>query len=238
MLKLLSTIAFSVLFHLTLNAAPYTPDDFAHTAELSDATTSLREVDLPLPIYEKMQRKDFGDLRVFSADGQLVPYQFSQVASVNSTQQKPLVFYPFTKEQAADTGNIRVFINQRAGKQSISINQKLGNNRPASSKEYQYIIHNPQKKPSLCKLKLDWTQAKSSMVLALKLESSNNLQNWRILSRKQTVSRLNYACSQLIQDEIGFSCTSQKYLRLTWSRPNPQVNLNQIHGIYNTNTKQ
>ncbi len=227
---------------LSLNAAPFTLEDFAHSAELTNAATSLREVDLPLSVYEKMQRKDYGDIRVISSDGQLVPYQLSRIETVNSQQQKPLVFYPFTKEQAANTGNIKVIINQRqrSGQQSIKIAQKWGGDleNQQGNQEYQYIIQNSQKKPSLCKLKLDWIQAKPSMVLPLKLESSNNLQNWNSLSRKQTVSKLNYAGSKLVQDEISFSCTTQKYLRLTWLNPTLQVHIQKIQGIYNRSGKQ
>ena len=240
----------SVVLPLSLNAAPYSLEDFAHSAELTTATTSLREVDLPLSVYEKMQRKDYGDLRVFSKNGQIVPYQLSSAEIVNSEQQQSLVFYPFTKSQAADNGNIKVFIHQRQQsgaqgsgeqsiKQSIKIAQKWGGdfNNKQRSKEYQYIIENPQTKTSLCKLQLDWTQAKPSMVLPLKLESSNNLQNWTGLSRTQSVSKLNYAGSKLIQNEIGFSCTSQKYLRLTWLKPELQVHLKKIQGIYTNNGK-
>ncbi len=241
LLKVCIAAVATAALQSSLNAAPYNLEDFAHSAELTNAATSLREVDLPLSVYEKMQRKDYGDIRVFSADGQLVPYQLSRIEMVNSQQQKPLVFYPFTKEQAANTGNIKVIINQRqrSGQQSIKIAQKWGGDpeNQQGSKEYQYIIQNSQKKPSLCKLKLDWIQAKPSMVLPLKLESSNNLQNWNSLSRKQTVSKLNYAGSKLIQDEISFPCTTQKYLRLTWLNPTLQVQIQKIQGIYTNNGK-
>jgi len=246
LLKVLIATVASVALPLSLDAAPYSLEDFSHSAELTTATTSLREVNLPLTVYEKMQRKDYGDLRVFSAGGQIVPYQLSSIETVNSQQQKSLVFYPFTKGQAADTGNIRVFINQRqrsgqhvTRQQSIKITQKWGGdfNNKQRSKEYQYIIENPQTKTSLCKLQLDWTQARPSMVLPLKLENSNNLQNWTSLSRTQSVSKLNYAGSKLIQNEIVFSCTSQKYLRLTWLKPELQVHLKKIQGIYTNNGK-
>ena len=183
MLKYLSILVSSLLLVQSLAAAPYTVDDFAFSAKISDAKTSLRELGIPESLYEKMQRKDFADLRVFSADGQIVPHQFSRPESIDSTRQVPLVFYPFNKEQAADPGNIRVIINQQAGKQSLSINQQLGNTATASNTEYQYIIENPEKNSALCRTKLDWTQSKASMILVLKLESSDNLQNWRTLSR-------------------------------------------------------
>ena len=235
MLKYLSIIVSSLLLVQSLAAAPYTVDDFAFSAKISDAKTSLRELGIAESLYEKMQRKDFADLRVFSADGQIVPHQFSRPESIDSIRQVPLVFYPFNKEQAADPGNIRVIINQQAGKQSLSVNQQLGNTAAASNTEYQYIIENPEKNSALCKVKLDWTQSKPSMILALKLESSDNLQNWRTLSRNSNVSKLDYAGSQLIRDEIRFSCTKQKYLRLSWLKPEQQTRLKQIQAIYTRN---
>ena len=235
MLKYISILVSSLLLVQSLAAAPYTVDDFAFSANISDAKTSLRELGIQESLYEKMQRKDFADLRVFSADGQIVPHQFSRPESIDSTRQVPLVFYPFNKEQAANPENLRVIINQQAGKQSLSINQQLGNTATASNTEYQYIIENPEKTSALCRTKLDWTQSKPSMILALKLESSDNLQNWRTLSRNSNVSKLDYAGSQLIRDEIRFSCTKQKYLRLSWLKPEQQTHLKQIQAIYTQN---
>ncbi len=236
MVKMVAMLFMSVLFFQTLTANPYTPDDFEYLAPLSEAKTSLRQLDLPMAVYEKMRRNDYADLRVFSADGQIAPHQFSQPESINSSQQIPLVFYPFSKEQAADPGNIRVIINQKDGGQSLSINQKLGGIATTTTdNEYQYIIENPEKASALCRIKLGWTQSKPSMILPLKLESSSNLQNWRTLSRNLNVSKLDYSGSQLIRDEISFSCTKQKYLRLSWLKPEQQTHLQQLQGIYTQN---
>ncbi len=244
--KVIVICIMSATYHLSLSAAPYTLEDFSYSATLSSANTSLRELDLPLSVYEKMQRKDYGDLRVFSGNGQLVPYQFSRIEEVHSQQQQSLVFYPFTKDQAADTGNIKVYINQKQQseqtkprEQSIKIDQKWGGDFTDKhrSKEYQYIIENPQNKSKLCKIQLDWTQSKPSMVLPLTLESSNDLQHWERLSRKQSVSKLNYAGSRLIQNQISFSCTTKKYLRLTWLKPELQVHLQKVQGIFTSSSK-
>ena len=227
-------------------AVPYSVDNFAHSAVLSDAKTSLREIEIPRTLYEKMQRRDYGDLRVFSADGQIVPHQFSQSATrVDSKQETPLVFYPFSKEQAANPSNIQVIINQKAGGQSLQINQHLANKSP-NINEYQYILinksENQTKKrkdsPKLCKLQLDWEQDKPSSIISFKLESSDQLQNWKTLSRKLTVSKLNYSGSQLLHNQVHFSCTSQKYLRLTWLQPNQQTHLVQIKGLYTKKGEQ
>jgi len=131
-------------------AVPYTTDDFSQSASISDATTSLRQIQIPKTLYQEMHRRDYGDLRVFSADGQIVPHQFSQSSTrLDSKQETPLVFYPFSKEQAANPGNIQVIINQKAGEQNLRINQQLSDNTNNSSNkngskrnEYQYIIEN------------------------------------------------------------------------------------------------
>ncbi len=235
MLKQLTVLALVALF-VPVSAAPYGVDDFAHSATLSDAKTSLREIEIPKTLYEKMQRRDYGDLRVFSADGQIVPHQFSQSSSrVDSKQETPLVFYPFSKEQAANPSNIQVVINQKAGEQSLQINQHL-TNKSTNVNEYQYIVENQiknkKRNTELCKLQLDWEQDKPSSIISFKLESSDQLQNWRILSNKLTVSKLNYSGSQLLHNQVQFSCTSQKYLRLTWLQPNQQTHLSQIKGLY------
>ena len=224
-----SALGISFLLSLSstqmLNAAPPSLNDFAYTAKLTEAKTSLRQVNLPVEVYTKMFRQDYGDLRIFSADGQAVPHQFSHAESVSSTKLANLIFYPFNREQANIEGNINIEINQSTGKQRLRINQSLPK-KDKNSSEYQYIIENSQShklttkgqknNSALCKLKLYWSQSERSLILGLKLESSDNLQQWSNLSRKLNVSRLNYGDSQLVRDEVEFTCTSEPYLRLTW----------------------
>ncbi len=228
------TAGATLLVASSASAVPYSVDDFAQSATISDAKTSLRQIQIPKTLYQNMQRRDYGDLRGFSADGQVVPHQFSQSSTrLDSKQETPLVFYPFSKEQAANPSNIQVIINQKAGEQNLQINQHLANNgQPPKFNEYQYIIENKKRSPSLCKIELDWQQAKLSSILSFKLESSDQLQNWRTLSRKLTVSKLDYNGSQLMHNQVSFSCTSQKYLRLTWLQPKQKTHLIQIKGIY------
>lgn len=234
MYKLITTLILSTLSLQTFATTPQSIDDFAYSATLSEAKTSLRQVDLPLSVYEQMQRKDYGDLRIFSADGQIVPHQFTHPEKVDSTQLTPLVFYPFSKKEAANPSNIQIVIsqNQKSGKQRLSINQQLRNGTKSKNKEYQYIIENPEDSPSLCTLRLDWQQSKPSSILPFKLESGNKLQNWKTLSRQLTVSKLNYGSSQLIHNEVSFPCSTHKYLRLTWLKPEQNTHLKKIHAIY------
>ena len=232
----LITLILSVMTPTIVTANAPSLDDFAYTASLTSGKTSLRQIDLPVDVYTKMYRGDYGDLRIFSADAQLVPHQFSRAETSSSTELVNLNFYPFNKQQANDDGNIRIEINQTTGQQQLKINQSL-ESKNDNKVEYQYIIENsPLQKQyqSLCKVKLYWQQSQTSLILGLKLESSKDLQNWTSLSKKLNVSRLNYGDSQLVRDEVEFSCTSQPYLRLTWlnQSTHDKVSLSSIQGFY------
>ena len=96
-------LALAASFNVALLANAATPelDDFAYTAPLSDAQTSLRQFHLPIDAYAKLYRHDYGDLRIFSAEGQVVPHQLNLTKTSHSTQISNLTFYPFDKVQAS-----------------------------------------------------------------------------------------------------------------------------------------
>jgi len=247
-------IVCSALFAVNFACAEASPvhlqkitvDDFVYEATLSNATSSLRQVALPLSIYENIARKDHGDLRVFNSDNQIVPHQFIRVNTVDTQQQHDLKFYPFSKEQAANPNNVRVVISQTMGKQHLEINQQLNGSKttnfPKVQNEYQYIILNEvegsKDKRALCKIKLDWVQTKPNMILPLRLESSDDLQKWYNLSRTLNVSKLDFSGSQIVNKEVKFPCTTQQYLRLTWLKPEQRNHLNKVYGIYAQQGKQ
>lgn len=247
--KLILPLCF--LLPQSLFSAPLSSADFTYNATLSEANTSLRQFDLPVGLNAKIKRKDYGDVRIFNQQGQAIPHQFSHLKIAHSIQQKRLDFFPFSKEQVITPNNIQVLIQQYnqtnlGQQQSIHINQKIftTNKNQRGNYPYQYIIKNFKKDKSskvivpLCKLKLDWNQKKANRVLGFKLESSDTLQHWRTLSNNLNVSKLNYAGSRIVNDEVSFNCTTEKYLRLTWLKPEQHTQLNEINGIYNKNTSQ
>ena len=76
MIKLFLGMSLSIFASLA-SATPYTINDFSQSATISDAKTSLRQIQIPKKLYQNLHRRDYGDLRVFSSDGQIVPHQFT-----------------------------------------------------------------------------------------------------------------------------------------------------------------
>jgi len=218
---------------------PITPKHFSYKAQLNGGKSSLRRIELPRQVLEGMKRNDLGDLRIFNADGHIVPHQFKQGVIQGKIQKAKLAFYPFTKTQAADPGSIRIHIEQNSGKQNIAVNTQQAQQTKKKDNEFQYIIENkinqsqPQKQ--LCSLKLDWQQPSPNMILPLRIDTSHDLQNWTLLASNLSVSKLHYSGSQLLRSKIEIPCTTSRYLRLQWLKPKQNIHLTRIEGSYRQN---
>jgi len=238
MSKLTGLFLFLIILSTSVMAEQnITAQHFSYKAALIGGQSSLRQFDLPKGVLQGMQRSDLGDLRIFSAEGQIVPHQFVRSVTQKSIQKSDLIFYPFTQQQAADPASIRIRIQQQNGQQSIDVQSNQAENQGAKrGNEFQYIIENSisqqgAKKP-LCSLRLSWKQPKPSMILALKIETSHNLQHWVTLTQNKNVSRLNFAGAQLLHSKIEIPCTRQRYLRLQWIKPEQNIKLLKITGDY------
>ncbi|RTZ66884.1 MAG: hypothetical protein DSZ29_02185 [Aquificaceae bacterium] len=233
-----SCFLLSLLFLATVAFAEQdlTPQNFSFKAPLAGGESSLRQVDLPNAILQGMMRNDLGDLRVFNAAGQIVPHTFVRGVTQKTSQDRPLVFYPFDKEQSANPASIRIHIEQKGIQQRVDVQSQKASQDAKKQNEFQYIIENTLSQNNanqqLCRLDLDWQQPKDSMVLPLKIESSRDLQHWSLLSSRKTVSKLNYAGSQLLRSYIDIPCTTQRYLRLQWLKPEQNIKLIKITGRY------
>jgi len=227
-------------------AQPLSPNDFAFNAPLlqaeNNSRASLRQVVLPVGVYEKMQRRDLGDLRVFSANGQVVPHQIQQVEQTATVQKMALPVHPLSEEQSNNPANIKVIINQQSDQQQLSIQQQLNaTDKKINHIEYQYILENKNRQGRLCKITLDWKATQDNSIAPISLESSNDLQNWRSLGHGLNVSRFTTrpdSGQYISNDDVEFSCTKDKYLRLSWLKREQQNTLVSAQGHYQQGVQQ
>lgn len=236
-------VLLAILFPtLALADKPLTSEYFAFSSTFSAADSSLREVALPINILEQIQRRDFGDMRVFNAQGQEVPYQLQQVTTNSQVIERGLSFYPFSREQASNPVDIRIQVQQDSNMQTKNVKiitlqtifPQDEQQKPQTDDEYQYIAENKNTTQFLCGLKLNWNQPKANMVLQIKIEGSSNLQNWSTLKTSANLSMFKFAGSSLIHSRVSIACNKYKYLRLTWFKPEPGLKLNRIWASYQT----
>ena len=76
-------VALMLLAQSVAAVAAERPQDFAYGIEVhADVQDALYEIELPAAVYRGVTRSDLGDIRVFNAQGEVVPYAFKPRALV------------------------------------------------------------------------------------------------------------------------------------------------------------
>ncbi|QZA76800.1 DUF3999 domain-containing protein [Deefgea tanakiae] len=206
-----------LLFALLSSAAwgNPTPADFHYSQSLITQSGSAQyQLSLPLDVYQHSQRSDLGDLRVFNAAGELVPYTLRTPSAIEAKQQAvSLPFFPQTEQQS--TAGSRTQIQRNPDGSLLQITQQ------ALQKDIvTYLVDASKIKTPLSSITFAWQNPEYSGTVII--EASDDLQQWRELQRGN-VLKLQYQNQQLAQQTLVLPNTNAKYLRLSWPDGAPQL---------------
>lgn len=218
--------------------APLTPQDFAYAVPLLfEGQDALYQATLPLGVYQNTVRGDLGDLRVFNAQGEVVPHMLRQPEHSSTSQPvlNKLAFFPL--QGAANAGldqlAVRIKRNSSGTLVDISSNAKtvdIGGNAKLSAqiKLSGYLLDASALKQSIQALELDWKNSKDSFVGTLNIESSDDLKHWNSVARNAPLASLQFGGHRLLQQRVEFHALQAKYLRLSWPQQQEELQLSAI----------
>ncbi len=211
MRQLLLTLAF---LSLPSWAGP-SAADFNYTLPLqTQGGAAHYQLQLPPAVYLNSQRSDLGDLRMFNAAGELLPYAVrSPILNPIPAQSVALPFFAQNKAQSS-TGSSTQIKRNRDGSLVEITQQALQKN------VIQHLLDASQLKLPINTIKLGWQDADYSGTVII--DASQDLQNWHQVSRG-TVLNLQYQGQQLAQQELQLNGSQAKYLRLSWPEGAPQL---------------
>ena len=194
------------------------PGDFAQRQPLATpAGKAFYRIELPDVVYDGATRADLGDLRVFNADGELVPYAFmprpAPVAS--GTPHRSLAFFPLTVDTTGpDAGDLSISVRRDAGGTSVDVRSRDGT--PVSgTRVVGYLIDAGADAPPLVALVLPQTGG-ADVDVRLRLDASDDLDRWRAVVASAPLLSLEYRGRRLTRDRIDFAPLGARYLRITW----------------------
>lgn len=209
--------------------APPTPQDFAYAVPLLfEGQDALYQATLPLGVYQHTVRGDLGDLRVFNAQGEVVPHMLQQPERSSTSQPvfSKLVFFPLQGAANAGLDQLTVRIKRNAAGTLIDIGS---NAKPAAQATLSgYLLDASALKQSIQALELDWNSSKDSFVGTLNIESSDDLKHWNTVARNAPLASLQFGGHSLLQKRIEFPALRAKYLRLSWPPLQQELQLNAI----------
>jgi hypothetical protein len=203
------------------------PQDFAYGQMVVPAeNASAARFAVPLSVYENTFREDLADLRVFNAEGSVVPFSLSR-----STAQSPLKkdsigvpLFPLREGARVLMDGVHLTINSGGS----AVNLQTQNGTRAQSLVRQYLIDARALDTRFEALQLGWPETASEYTGRLSLEVSEDLASWHSVVLGAPIANLHANGQSLIENRISFAPTQAKFWRLTWLGAPPTFDLGTV----------
>ena len=211
-------------------AAAERPADFAWSLPIElDAREGLHQLELAAPVHQGVMRRDLGDIRVFNAAGESVPYAFAPVPHLAAagSDALPLPFFPVHAERGVRMDAVDLKIQTRADGTVVGLSTRA----PGAGSEKRivgYLVDASAVEQPLAAVRVQWTPAPGGTHTRVRLEASTDLQRWSVLADAVPLIDLEFGGHRLTRDRIEFAPRKLEYLRLSWSDADAPVALSGI----------
>ncbi|MBS1158384.1 MAG: hypothetical protein H6R15_803 [Proteobacteria bacterium] len=228
-MKVLSALLVVALFATSaLAELPLQPENFAHRGKLATVGSGpFHQLVLPLAVYQGSARPDLADLRVFNARGEALPHALlrSEARSESQATTSPVPFFPLLAgpETADGDGDLAVTVRRGADGTLIAVRQGAGKAQ-AGSRPRGIVIDAARVAGRIRSLRLEVGPSRQTF-LRYTLESSADLQRWRLLKADGQLVHLEHAGQRVDNNVAEWEGGADKYLRLLWADPSqaPEV---------------
>jgi hypothetical protein len=193
-------------------------EDFTGSLTLTGTGGGLLKLELPEPVYQGVTRPDWGDIRVFDADGLLVPFMIRPApGSVVEPPPEEVPVFPWERENSLPVGT-DIVINAEGAVLDI----KSRSPGPSVGSAWLLDISGLSRRPSL--LHVVMGSGEDYYNTTARLYSSTDLARWREFEKTQTLAR--FGDNATGRDTLELPVGDNRYLLLRFDRPNlPSPNI-------------
>lgn len=198
-----------------------TPRDYASGIPFSPKPgLAVQTLLLPLAVY-RGARADLSDLAVFDADGRPVPFAVRAVEklSENKRHEQALSFFPIHARREAEASALALEVERSSDGTVIAV-RTPGTARPAAAQGDEavraYIVHTGARDEELSALRFELAPTRTNFVLELKVEGSDDLASWRVLSQGEAIGRLAHDGTSVERSRVALAKTRAAFLRISW----------------------
>jgi len=204
--------------------------DFAYGVRVQlPAGTAIAAMDLPGQVYRNAFRSDLGDLRVFNAAGEPVPYMIRYARTRNAEPPwRSLAFFPVSDPPNSEAGGYRIHVRTGPDGAIVRIDPQL---TPSPSQAVRtYLIDLRPLRRSLARLRLEWPPQEKNWTATVRIDASDDLAAWTPVQSRATVADIRYGGRRLLRNVIDLDRTARRYLRLRQLDSGPAVHPIRILG--------
>ena len=207
-------------------AADLSPRDFAFGQPvIAPKDAAVYRFTVPLAVYRNTAREDLGDLRLFNAAGEAVPYALFRPAPPSPVHEapSPLPLFPLRGNARVVIDGVRLTIDTPA----TAINLQAQGSGPSVAVN-QYILDGRAIPQAVSALRLNWPDTAADYSGRVKIESSDDLGAWQTLVTAAPTANLHANGQALIENRVTFAPARAKYWRLSWVGPAPPFELTSV----------
>jgi hypothetical protein len=205
------------------DAADLSPQDFAFGLPVvTEKDAAVYRFPLPLAVYQGTVRDDLGDVRVFNAQGESVPYSLLRRAPPSETHEAAtaLPLFPLHGSARVVIDGVRLTIDSPGSAVNLQT-QSSGVNAAVN----QYILDGRALTSTVAALRLNWPETASDYSGRVKIEVSDDLGTWQTIVAAAPTANLHANGQALIENRVGLAPTKAKFWRISWVGPPPAFEL-------------
>jgi hypothetical protein len=225
---ILSILGLLIYSGLTQAQTLY-PKDFAYGQTASpERVAAAYRISLPLTVYQYTSHEDLADLRVFNAEGIIVPYSLSRPAAQAPSHKPPIALPLFPLHEGARVvfDGVQLTINSA----NSAVNLKTQNGSTMEGTVRQYLLDARALDATLSALQLGWPDGAPDYTGRLSVEVSDDLAAWRSLVSAAPVANLRANGQTLLANRVEFAPAKAKFWRLSWLGTSPEFQLTSVLG--------
>lgn len=211
--------ALTLWLSLTAHAGS---SDFARGLVL-DTADGLHghRVTLPDDLYAWVTRTDLGDVRVLNRDQEEMPYTLRRPqGSTEYSPWVPVPLFPLPSPDREDGEADRVEITVDDLGAVVSVT-----GAPSGNLHRAYLLDLTEAPVVPSELKLAWTQEGREFVSRVRLETSNDLNDWRLLLAPTTIAQLRNDAQAVRLDRLEIPVRKARYLRIVQTEGSASLEL-------------
>jgi hypothetical protein len=207
-------------------AAALTPQDFAYGMPvMATELAAAYRVQIPVDVYKVSAQDDLGDVRVFNAAGEAVPYAIHRVAvRADSSAAQTLPLFPLHGDAQSGSQGLRLTLDSPNGAIRLQTDSRAAQDGPIA----QYLIDARPLDASIAALQLSWPDSSADFSGRMRIESGDDLAAWRLVVAAAPVANLHAGSQQLIENRIEVPNIKAKFWRLSWLGTRPSFELNEV----------
>jgi hypothetical protein len=211
------------------------PSDYAYGLAIeTPPAVAFARMAIPSSVYEGVTHPDLADMRIFNADGEVVPFAFvpRKAESAPSAQQALRTFPLYVSRERGDVEGLALSVVRNAGG-STTINVASADAEQSQDRVLGgYVLDTSEHDDPVVALTFAMPAASAATTMRMRIDASDDLVTWRTLRADATLVLLDYAGQRLVRNRVELPPAKAKYLRLSWRTGQPVIDFEGVTGEF------